>query len=61
VRAQRDARAVSTRLAAVRTAARSSGPLMPEFVEAVDAGATLGEVCDALREVFSVYHPATAV
>ena len=45
----------------MRAAARSQAPLMPEFVEAVDAGATLGEVCDALREVFSVYHPFTAV
>ncbi|MBV8339531.1 MAG: methylmalonyl-CoA mutase [Candidatus Eremiobacteraeota bacterium] len=61
MRAQRDAHAVSTRLAAVRAAAPTSSALMPEFIEAVDAGATLGEVCDALREVFSVYHPATAV
>ena len=45
----------------MRSAARSEAPLMPEFVEAVDAQATLGEVCDALREVFSTYHPATAV
>jgi len=61
VRARRDARAVATRLAAVRAAARTGTPLMPDFLEAVDAGATLGEVCDALREVFSIYHPATAV
>ena len=28
---------------------------MPRFVEAVDAGATLGEICDALRAVFGTY------
>ncbi len=59
--ARRDADAVAVRLAAIRTAATSGAALMPEFIEAVDAGATLGEVCDALRDVFSVYHPATAV
>ncbi len=61
VRARRDSSVVAARLATIRSAARSSAALMPEFIEAVDAGATLGEVCDALREVFSVYHPATAV
>jgi methylmalonyl-CoA mutase, N-terminal domain len=54
-RARRDGRAVAERLAAVKRVASSSAPLMPEFIEAVDAGCTLGEVCDALREVFSVY------
>jgi hypothetical protein len=34
---------------------------MPEFIEAVAAGCTLGEVADALRDVFSVYHPAAVV
>jgi methylmalonyl-CoA mutase N-terminal domain/subunit len=60
-RARRNAAPVGTRLSAIRTAATSNTPLMGEFIEAVDAGATLGEVCDALRDVFSTYHPATAV
>jgi methylmalonyl-CoA mutase N-terminal domain/subunit len=60
-RARRDASRVAQRLAAIKRAASSSTPLVPEFVEAVDAGATLGEVADALREVFSVYHPAAAL
>ena len=60
-RAQRDAAAVDTRLASIKRAATSGAPLMPEFIEAVDAGCTLGEVADALREVFSVYHPAATV
>ncbi|MDQ6768106.1 MAG: methylmalonyl-CoA mutase family protein [Candidatus Eremiobacteraeota bacterium] len=61
VRARRDSTAVKRRLDAIQRAARSNTPLMPEFIEALDAGATLGEVCDTLRDVFSVYHPATAV
>ena len=28
---------------------------MPHFVDAVDAGATLGEICDVMRDVFGVY------
>lgn len=61
VRSKRDAAMAADRLAAVRKAAQSGAPLMPEFIEAVDAGCTLGEICDTLRAVFSVYHPATAV
>ncbi|HLW36792.1 MAG TPA: methylmalonyl-CoA mutase family protein, partial [Candidatus Eremiobacteraceae bacterium] len=60
-RARRDATQAAQRLAAVRRAAESGTPLLPEFLEAVDAGCTLGEVCDALRAVFSVYHPAAAL
>lgn len=55
VRRQRDAAKTAQRLAAVKGAATSSENLMPRFIEAVDAGATLGEVCDVLREVFGVY------
>ncbi|MBV8721512.1 MAG: methylmalonyl-CoA mutase, partial [Candidatus Eremiobacteraeota bacterium] len=54
-RKQRNATAVEQRLAAVRTAAVSDDNLMPFFIEAVDAGATLGEICNALRDVFGVY------
>jgi methylmalonyl-CoA mutase N-terminal domain/subunit len=31
---------------------------MPRFLDAVDAGATLGEICDVLRTVFG-RHVAT--
>ena len=60
-RAQRNAANVSTRLEAVRAAASGRDNVMPYFIEAVDAGATLGEVCDVLREVFGVYHARDAV
>jgi methylmalonyl-CoA mutase N-terminal domain/subunit len=54
-RAHRDAALVEERLAAVRAAAAGTENLMPRFVDAVDAGATLGEVCNVLRDVFGVY------
>ena len=54
-RAERDAATVADRLAAVSAAAANGENLMPRFVEAVDAGATLGEICDALRAVFGTY------
>jgi methylmalonyl-CoA mutase N-terminal domain/subunit len=57
----RDAHAVEARLAAVRTAARGSDNLMPFFIDAVDAGATLGEVCNVLRDVFGVYRAPEVV
>ncbi len=60
-RARRDSSAAAARIASLKRAAASNAPLMPEFIEAVAAGCTLGEVADALRDVFSVYHPAAVV
>jgi methylmalonyl-CoA mutase N-terminal domain/subunit len=60
-RARRDAAKAAANLTAVRSAAQSNAPIMPALVEAVDAGCTLGEICDELRGVFSVYRPARAV
>ena len=61
-RAARDARA---RRGAARRRAhappRASDNLMPHFVEAVDAGATLGEICNVLRDVFGVYRAKEVV
>ena len=54
-RAKRDAAAVAERLRAVRAAAAGTENLMPHFLEAVDAGAPLGEICAVLREAFGVY------
>jgi len=54
-RAERDMQLVSRRLDDVRSSAAGNENLMPRFIDAVDAGATLGEVCDTLREVFGVY------
>jgi len=59
-RAERDAAVVRARLEEVRSAAEGTENLMPRFLEAVDAGATLGEICDALRGVFG-RHVAEAI
>ena len=54
-RERRDAARVSATLSDVRTAAEGTANLMPAFVEAVDAGATLGEICAVLRDVFGTH------
>jgi methylmalonyl-CoA mutase N-terminal domain/subunit len=59
-RAERDAATVTARLADVRAASEGTANLMPPFLEAVDAGATLGEICDVLRATFGK-HVAEAV
>jgi methylmalonyl-CoA mutase N-terminal domain/subunit len=53
----RDAPAVAGRLADLKQAAGSSEPLMPLIIAAVRARATLGEISDALREVWGVFQP----
>ncbi len=58
LRDRRDAGQVAAVLARIRAAAQAPAePLMPLFVEAVSAYATLGEICNALREVFGEYRP----
>ena len=56
-KADRDAAQVQARLDDLRTAARGSDNLLYPMKEALRANATLGEVSDALRDVFGVYHP----
>jgi methylmalonyl-CoA mutase N-terminal domain/subunit len=60
-KSKRDAELVEVRLAAVRGAAAGSENLMPFFIDAVDAGATLGEVCNVLRDVFGIYRAPEVV
>ena len=60
LRAQRDDRAVKAGLAELKKAAQGDDNLMPHFVRCVHAYATLGEICDTMREVFGEYRaPAT--
>ena len=56
-KANRDMTQVSARLAEVSETARGTGNLLPPMKEALRVGATLGEVSDALREVFGTYQP----
>jgi methylmalonyl-CoA mutase, N-terminal domain len=52
VKARRDAQQVGRALQAIRHAAAGADNLMPPLLDAVRAYATLGEMCDALREVW---------
>jgi methylmalonyl-CoA mutase N-terminal domain/subunit len=54
-RAARDRALVAARMAEIRTAAEGTTNLMPLFIDAVDAGATLGEIANVLRDVFGVH------
>jgi methylmalonyl-CoA mutase N-terminal domain/subunit len=54
-RDRRDSGAVANALEKVRQAARSNENTMPATIEAVRAYATLGEICDALRDVYGLY------
>jgi methylmalonyl-CoA mutase N-terminal domain/subunit len=55
LRRERDNELVSVKLEALRQAAGGNENLMPYLLEAVNACATLGEVCDVLRKVFGEY------
>ena len=55
LRADRSQAEVHRRLAALRKAAQGADNLMPFLFDAVKSYATLGEICDALREVFGTY------
>src|SRR5437588_9597296 len=54
-RDRRDKGAVAIALEKVRQVARSNENTMPATIEAVRAYATLGEICDALRDVYGLY------
>ncbi|HEV2914998.1 MAG TPA: methylmalonyl-CoA mutase family protein [Pyrinomonadaceae bacterium] len=54
-RERRDRGAVALALEKVRRAARDKENTMPATIEAVRAYATLGEICDALRDVYGLY------
>ena len=56
-KANRDADVVAARLEAVRETARGTDNLLYPMKDALRAGATLGEVSDALRDVFGMYRP----
>jgi methylmalonyl-CoA mutase N-terminal domain/subunit len=58
LKAGRDHLEVSSRLAAIRSAARGGDNLMPPIIEAVKAMVSLGEISDALRAEWGTYRPA---
>jgi methylmalonyl-CoA mutase N-terminal domain/subunit len=58
LRQRRDGARVKAALRDIDTAARGGANLMPPVLEAVRAYATLGEICDAMRDVFGEYRPS---
>ena len=55
LRADRSKAEVDRRLNAIRKAAEGKDNLMPFLFDAVKAYATVGEICDAMRDVFGTY------
>ena len=55
LRAERSNDEVTRNLNALRQAAAGSANLMPFIYDAVKSYATLGEICDAMRDVFGIY------
>ena len=61
LRADRSSAEVDRRLKSLRKAAEGTENLMPHIYEAVKSYATLGEICDAFREVFGTYTETTVL
>jgi methylmalonyl-CoA mutase N-terminal domain/subunit len=61
LRNTRDQAAVQKTLAELKAAAAGTDNLMPPILKAVKALATLGEICDTLREVFGEYEAPALV
>lgn len=61
IRATRDNPVVEQSLAALREAALNDRNTMPALLDCVRAYATLGEMCDVLRETFGVYQDVAVV
>ena len=60
LRERRDAARAGTALAALGDAASGSENLLPRILDAVESHATLGEIADTLRRVFSIYSETRA-
>jgi len=55
LRAERSQAEVDRHLSALRNAAKGNENLMPFIFDAVKSYATLGEICDAMRDIFGTY------
>ena len=58
---ERDNDKVASALSAIRKAAAGNENLLPQFLHAVKAYATIGEICDVLRNVFGEYDQLKAI
>jgi methylmalonyl-CoA mutase N-terminal domain/subunit len=57
LRRNRDSKRVDKILEHLKQAASNDVPLMPIYIDAAKAGATMGEMMKALKDVFGVYEP----
>jgi methylmalonyl-CoA mutase, N-terminal domain len=58
LRQTRDSGAVSRAISALKTTAEGTGNVLYPLRDALRADATLGDVCDALRDIWGEYHPS---
>ena len=61
LKSERDNASVRDILSELKNAAEGKENLMPIILDAVKAYATLGEICDALRDVFGEYQPVSTI
>ena len=61
LKANRAAAPVQASLDQLAEAAAGSDNLLPKLLAAVEAQATLGEICDALRQVWGEYNPPSTI
>jgi methylmalonyl-CoA mutase N-terminal domain/subunit len=61
LRRSRDNDAVQRALDRLRQDAKTTANLMPPILDAVRAYATVGEMCDALREVWGEYEEVPVI
>ena len=61
LRSERDQAAVDVALDMVRRTAEGNDNLLPAMRDALATRATVGEVCNSLRQVFGVYQPTAVV
>jgi len=61
LKSERDAQGVKKTLAVLRQTALGEENLMPSILNAVKAYATLGEICDVLRDIFGEYQQVSTL
>ncbi len=61
LRQERDTQRVQQTLSNLAGAAKANENLMPPLIDAVKSYATMGEICNTLRDVYGVYKPSQVV
>jgi len=61
LKSERDNARVKNTLSELKNTAEGKDNLMPIILDAVKVYATLGEICDALRDVFGEYQPVSTI